>query len=918
MLKANHYRPFSYATVIVSLFFSIAVGLLLPSSTTMAISTDDSDPTIYDTQIASLIYYKSISYCFEKSNLSSNPWFGNQTIKATDASTYKWFDGGTSVVPGVYMKDAIQGMKSPLGAVKCDNTSLISNALSFWRANGAEGMDPTSVLCGSGFYRDNRNNCSGSGASGDFKVDDKKSLTNQFKEYIKKQVYNGQTPPELTKAQLYKFYLKSNSHACISNIESVAPKDKDSSYILGKSSWVNIKEDPATTITGYYKSTIDNPLSTSNRFFVGQGQNEGCVSLATLLTEDVANAYKDKFNEFKRSNPDTALAYARAIDENRDADSASRPTTCGEAVLGTGWIVCPLINSISGLNDGMWFIVSNLLEINPLRQSDYTYQAWESVRNIANVVFVIVFLIIIFSQVSSVGVTNYGIKKLLPRLIVGAILVNSSYIIVQLAVDIANISGSGIHQVFEAISKDNEVVPTWGKAIELLLVGGGGAVVGGIALGTVGLGAAFWFILPILLSGALALLVAMLTLMLRWAIIPILAILSPLAFVAYLLPNTEQLFKKWRSLLMAMLILYPLAALVFGGAKFAAKSVLNEGNWFTNIIGMVMLTLPLFSIPFLAAKSGSIVNGVGGVLKGMSNKASGAFGKFAGEQGGYEKDKHLAKNYDNLSNLSNGKKPRPWQFGMRTALNESNRQRLKQNSAEMINAARANYLATHLPEGATPKEKAYAQSVAEGVFEKEVKEAMATISPIHDEKLKKALDNKQPDAVRVAAIRSVMKAANYDERRQLYVAAKGSTDSVRSALKDIYYERGDNKILGAAFGDTVLRQNIDDAIINKKLVDQINSGNIGAATLDDERVIDHINKLKDAEEYKDMFTEKGNEYLGRAASDLFESEAGRAKNEAQKEKLARLARLAPTASDSGQPQPTESPILGPDGQPFKR
>ena len=46
-------------------------------------------------------------------------------------------------------------------------------------------------------------------------------------------------------------------------------------------------------------------------------------------------------------------------------------------------------------------------------------------------------------------------------------------------------------------------------------------------------------------------------------------IISPLAFVAYLLPGTEKWFEKWRNTLLILLIFFPAFAAVFGGANLA-------------------------------------------------------------------------------------------------------------------------------------------------------------------------------------------------------------------------------------------------------------------------------------------------------------------------------------------------------------
>src|SRR5690606_10686988 len=91
------------------------------------------------------------------------------------------------------------------------------------------------------------------------------------------------------------------------------------------------------------------------------------------------------------------------------------------------------------------------------------YYMWNAMRNIANILFIIGFLIIIYSQATSIGISNYGIKRLLPRLMIAAILVNISYWIVAIGVDASNIIGVAIKDLFDQIAQS---VPTNGSAAQ--------------------------------------------------------------------------------------------------------------------------------------------------------------------------------------------------------------------------------------------------------------------------------------------------------------------------------------------------------------------------------------------------------------------------------------------------------------------
>lgn len=257
------------------------------------------------------------------------------------------------------------------------------------------------------------------------------------------------------------------------------------------------------------------------------------------------------------------------------AGTGNDTTNC--VIPGLGWIICPLINTMANLTDGAYYIVGEFLKVQPILTTGSTsglYNAWQVMRNIANVAFVIVFLIIIFSQVTSAGISNYGIKRLLPRLIVAAILVNVSYWICALAVDLSNITGSSLKGLLDAISGQITIpnVGTFSNANQ-----GGFVSIAGPILGWAGAGIAVYValgaLIPVLLGSLVTIAGVFVTLIIRQALIILLIAISPLAFVAYLLPNTENLFTQWRKLFQTLLVMYPLIALLFGACALASKIV---------------------------------------------------------------------------------------------------------------------------------------------------------------------------------------------------------------------------------------------------------------------------------------------------------------------------------------------------------
>ena len=302
--------------------------------------------------------------------------------------------------------------------------------------------------------------------------------------------------------------------------------------------------------------------------------------------------------------------------------------SCG--VDGIGWLVCPLMSFAGSLGDASYSAISYFLSIDKGIFEDQSNggleQAWKFFRDIANAVFAVIFLWIIFSQISNVGVSNYGIKKILPRLIIGALLVNLSFYLCKLAVDLSNILGFSLKGVLEGaasgVSTQSAEVGTFNTLI-----------VGGLALAGVGLFIFLAVSIPTIMALLLALLVVLVILIVRQAAVILLIAISPLAFAAWLLPNTENLFKKWVSMLRGLLIVFPVISLLYGAGKLAGAVLAAVGTNDPNnpketmqVAALAASILPLGATPFVLKSSlnslGSFAGKLGG-LSGLANKKLG-------------------------------------------------------------------------------------------------------------------------------------------------------------------------------------------------------------------------------------------------------------------------------------------------------
>jgi hypothetical protein len=324
------------------------------------------------------------------------------------------------------------------------------------------------------------------------------------------------------------------------------------------------------------------------------------------------------------------------------ADTDSGTSSC---VIegGLGWIICPITRTLAAGMDFIYERVSLYLKVTPLSTATDTalYRAWGQIRNIANVLFVIGFLALVYSQITGAFMSNYTIKKMLPRIVIAAIMVNISYWICALAVDLSNAIGVSIEDLFNAVRESlvGKEGNTWNliswESIGTLILSGGALAAGvgiagyigatTLAASAVGGGVIFLF-LPLLISAFFIILITFLILAARQAIIVILITVAPLAFVAYLLPNTEEWFTRWRKALTVLLVLFPAFSVVFAGAQLAASIIIQNAKG-PNALNMVILAMgvqvaPLAITPLLLKLGGGILNRFAGIV---NNPAKGVF-----------------------------------------------------------------------------------------------------------------------------------------------------------------------------------------------------------------------------------------------------------------------------------------------------
>lgn len=323
----------------------------------------------------------------------------------------------------------------------------------------------------------------------------------------------------------------------------------------------------------------------------------------------------------------TKSVYAEPVEGEKTSVADTAGASCEDSLGSLGWLVCPATGKISEAVDWLYDKIEGVLVINPVEAKDGSpvYEIWKYFLGFTNIIFVGFLLVVILSQITGIGITNYGIKKALPKLIIAAILVNLSFFICSLAVDVSNIFGDGLRGLFENIATSTKIsssegVTTGVKMSQMYsgIAGGTAVAIGGglIAFET----GAIWMLIPLALGALASVVIGIVTIALRQAVVVLLVMIAPLAMVAYILPNTDQWFKKWRQLLFQMLIFYPAFSLLFGASNVAGWAIIvSSQNGFGTLVGVAVQIFPLFFSWHLMKMSGTFL---GKVNAGLTNLVS--------------------------------------------------------------------------------------------------------------------------------------------------------------------------------------------------------------------------------------------------------------------------------------------------------
>lgn len=361
-----------------------------------------------------------------------------------------------------------------------------------------------------------------------------------------------------------------------------------------------------------------------------EGSPDMTCEEAVKRYSELAKAHADALNKHIKENPD----------DSKNKDDHKDENECAAELNGFGSIICSGQNLFVTITQILFDTVSKILESQAeLTKEDAVRQQWGNLLNVANAILIIAFLVVIYSTATSTGgLSNYDIKKLLPRIIIFAIAINLSYYICMALVDLSNILGHGIFGLF--------LGGKTGDAPQLMKTAKATADAISIppevgAITTVAIVAILIFLVgpPIII----ALLTILFALVVRGMALMILVIISPVAIASYLF-NSQGLskgFTMWRDNYIKLLLVYPLFMLVWAGSRVVSSLNPNSPDPTLAIFGLLMevicLVAPAMSILPLFKMSGDIMGKA--TIAAHSNQAANKFAGWAGSKATGARDK---------------------------------------------------------------------------------------------------------------------------------------------------------------------------------------------------------------------------------------------------------------------------------------
>ncbi|MCA9332308.1 hypothetical protein KDA00_00340 [Candidatus Saccharibacteria bacterium] len=371
----------------------------------------------------------------------------------------------------------------------------------------------------------------------------------------------------------------------------------------------------------------------------GWAPGDGCVSNYV----DLVWANNGEF-----TTPDERAGYVLegiSFGEEGENGSAEAPDITCEVQLFNPltWIACPLIEAAQLAVQQFDNAITRRLTI-PLNDyfdsgGEYSsgfYQAWSTFRYLALILLVIIGLVMVIAQATSwQAVDAYTIKKVMPKIFIAVIAISLSWNLVKFSVDISNELGRGMRYIIYSPFQGLQGPSLGAGAGSLLTLGAGAAL---FSLGMLGM-------LSFALTALMAVVIGFAVIIFREMLVMLLAVTVPIAIIAWILPNTQKVWKIWSDFFVKALLAFPIITMMIATGHVFSQIAATRGAGTSGGDSLLYTTIafiayfgPYFMIPTAFRLAGGAIAQISGIA---NDKTRGGF--------------------DRLRNFRKGQRDKNWQ-----------------------------------------------------------------------------------------------------------------------------------------------------------------------------------------------------------------------------------------------------------------
>ncbi len=314
-----------------------------------------------------------------------------------------------------------------------------------------------------------------------------------------------------------------------------------------------------------------------------------------------------------------------STDTNQDAEN-----NCAQGAGTFGWILCPIADVADGIYGWFKDIVNQILFFESDKYDNNQLEAsWRVFANLASALIVLFALLMIAAQIFDFEIFSaYTVKKVLPRIVIGAILIQLSWFIFTNMIQIVNALGAGLYWLLLA-PFDFAGAGDGGSYVEINdILGASGAdsagwvstITQGVAItGAILLG--FWSIISLTAIGVIiSLFVAIVTITLREVVLIVLLAIAPIAIALWIFPGTKKWWDTWWSAFIKLLMMYPLIMLLFAGGAIAANIIAKSGGEYSGLFAVIAYFAPMFLIGATFKFAGQAMQGLSGLTAKLGGR----------------------------------------------------------------------------------------------------------------------------------------------------------------------------------------------------------------------------------------------------------------------------------------------------------